>query len=82
MQAEQQTAPKSLTERVNAHAETCARKGIFPYEGQWLTIADIKKQIHLKSVRERIQAAELLLLFALVYLIGIGAWLLISLFCY
>jgi len=69
---------ESILERLTAHAEACEKKGIFPYEGRWLSADEINDQISRKHFKSRIHMLELGLLFVPVHVLAILSWLLIS----
>ena len=69
---------ESMLECLTAHAEACEKKGIFPYEGQWLSADEINEKIRRKHLKSRIHLVELGSLFALVYVFAILVLLLIS----
>ena len=72
----------SIRERLTAYAEACEKKGIFPYDGRWLSADEIDEQIRRKYLKSRIHLLELGSLFALVYVNAILMWLLLSKFTY
>ncbi len=82
MQIEQAKDSESILERLTTYAEACEKKGIFPYDGQWLSADEIDEQIRRKSLKSRIHLLELGSLFALVHVIALLSWLLISRLCY
>jgi hypothetical protein len=82
MQIEQTKDSESMLERLTAYAEACEKKGIFPYDGQWLSADEINNQIRRKHFKSRIHMLELGLLFAMVHVIAILSWKLISRFNY
>ena len=82
MQIEQTKDSKSMLERLTTYAEACEKKGIFPYDGQWLSADEINNQIGRKHFKSRIHMLELGFLFALVHVIAILSWLLISMLTY
>jgi len=69
---------ESMLERLTTYAEACEKKGIFPYDGQWLSVDEINDQISRKHFKSRIHMLELGLLFAPVHVLAILSWLLIS----
>ena len=77
-QIKQTKNSESMLERLTAYAETCKNKGIFPYDGRWLSADEIDKQIRRNYLKSRIHLLELGSLFALVHLFAILMWLLIS----
>lgn len=82
MQTEQTEASESVLERVTAYAERCEKKGVFPYEGQWLGIEEIKERIRRRQSSDRTQALEVGLLFGLVYAVTGLSLVLIAKLCY
>ncbi len=82
MQTEQTKNSESMLERFTAYAEACEKRGIFPYEGRWLSADEIDEQIRRKHLNSRIHLLELGSLFALVYVFAILMWLLLSKFTY
>ncbi len=82
MQIEQTKDSESMLERLTAYAEACEKKGIFPYDGQWLSADEINSQIRCKHLKSRIHLLELDFLFALVYVYAILMWLFISMLTY
>jgi len=73
---------ESMLERLTTYAEACEKKGIFPYDGQWLSADEINSKIRRKYLKSRIHLLELGSLFALVHVYAILMWLLISKFTY
>ncbi len=82
MQVDQAEEPESVLKRITRYAEHCENEGLFPYEGQWLTVDEIDAQIRRKRVSARIQALEVVLLFALMLATTGILWLLLSVLCY
>ena len=82
MQIEQTKDSESMLERLTTYAEACEKKGIFPYDGQWLSADEINNQIRGKHIKSRTHMLELGSLFALVYVYAILMWLLLSKFTY
>ena len=82
MQIEQTKDSESMLERLTTYAEACEKKGIFPYDGQWLSVDEINDQIRRKHVKSRIHMVELGLLFGLVHVIAVLSWLFISMLTY
>lgn len=82
MKIEQTKDSESIIERLTTYAEACEQKGIFPYDGQWLSADEINDQIRRKHFKSRIHIIELGSLFALVHVIAILSWLLISMLNY
>ena len=81
-QIEQSRNSGSVLERLTAYAEACEKKGIFPYDGRWLSADEIDEQIRGKHLKSRIQMLELGSLFALIYVFVISLGLLLSVFTY
>ena len=71
-----------MLERLTTYAEACEKKGIFPYEGQWLSVDEIDEQIRRKQFNSRVHLLELGSLFALVHVFAILMFLLLSKFTY
>lgn len=82
MQIEQAEDTETILERVTAYAEACEKKGIFPYDGRWLSAEEIEEQIRRKHLKSRTQMLELGSLFALVWVFAIIMWLLLSMMTY
>ena len=82
MQIEQTKDSESMLERLTTYAEACEKKGIFPYDGQWLSADEINNQIRGKHFKSRTHMLELGSIFALVHVIAFLSWLLISTLCY
>ncbi len=82
MQIRQTKNSESMLERLTAYAEACEKKGIFPYDGQWLSADEINDQIRLKHFNSRIHLLELGFLFSLAYVNAILMWLFISMLTY
>ncbi len=78
MLIEQTKDSESMLERLTTYAEACEKKGLFPYDGQWLSADEINNQIRRKHLKSRIHLLELGSLFALVHVIALLSWLLIS----
>lgn len=73
---------ESILKRLAAYAEVCEKKGVFPYDGQWLSADEIDEQIRRKHLKSRTHLLELGSLFALVYVFAILMGLLLSKFTY
>ncbi|NNE64206.1 MAG: hypothetical protein HKN34_08985 [Gammaproteobacteria bacterium] len=71
-----------MLEYLTTYAEASEKKGLYPYDGQWLSIDKINEQIRRKHFNSRIQMLELGSLFALVYVFAMLMWLIISRFTY
>ena len=82
MQIEQTKDSESILERLTAYAEACEKKGIFPYDGQWLSADEINNQIRRKHFNSRIHMLELGFLFSMVYGVAMLSWFLISMLNY
>lgn len=82
MQIEQTEDSRSVLERLIAYAEIREKEGIFPYEGQWLTVDEINDRISRKETGDRTRVLEVGLLFTMVYVVAGLSYLLISLLCY
>ena len=78
MQIEQTDNFDSVLERLVTYAEDREKEGLYPYEGQWLTIDKIKDHISRKEFNDRFQVLEVGLLFALAYVVTGLSLLLIS----
>ena len=81
-QIKQTKNSESMLERLTTYAEACEKKGIFPYDGQWLSADEINSQISRKHLKSRIHLLELGSLFALVHVYAILMWLFISMLTY
>ena len=82
MQIEQTKDSESVLEHLTTYAEACEKKGIFPYDGRWLSADEIDSQIRRKHLKSRIHLLELGLLFAPVHVFAILMWLFISMLTY
>lgn len=77
-QVEHSKNSETMLERLTEYAASCEKKGLFPYDGQWLSTDEIDNQIRRKQSKSRIQLLELGSLFALVHVYAILMWLLLS----
>lgn len=82
MEIEQTENSESMIEQVSAYAKSREQEGFFPYEGQWLTLEEIKERIKRKKIDDRVIVMELCLLFGMVYVVSLACWLLLSVLAY
>ena len=71
-----------VRQRMETYAQACAERGLYPFEGQWLSTGEIDRQQRARARREQIQVAELGLLFILAHVVTIASLRLVALFSY